>query len=150
MRKSGFTFVEVLIVMIIVGLIAALGIPRIRDAIEKQNVRSARSAYTTLVAKARAAAVERGCRSALFTTSGTNGRAWVTACRVTGVAGRDTLGGIDPIATRFGITVTAGKDSITFDPRGLAIERVRTVIQFQSGQIRDSVVINSLGKVTRL
>ena len=149
MRKSGFTFIEVMIVMIIIGLIAALGIPRIRDAIEKQNVRSARAAYSTLVAKARAAAVERGCRSALFTTSGSNGRAWVTACRVTG-AGRDTLGGIDPIAARYGITVTAGKDSVTFDPRGIAIERVRTVIHFQSGNIRDSVVVNSLGKVTRL
>jgi len=149
MRKSGFTFIEVMIVMIIIGLIAALGIPRIRDAIEKQNVRSARAAYGTLVAKARAAAVGRGCRSALFTTSGTNGRAWITACRLTGT-GRDTLGGIDNIASRFGITVTAGKDSVTFDPRGIAIERVRTVIHFQSGSIKDSVVINSLGKVTRL
>ncbi|MBI1967766.1 MAG: GspH/FimT family pseudopilin [Gemmatimonadetes bacterium] len=148
MRRDGFTFVEILIVMIIIGVIAALGIPRIRDAIEKQNVRSTRAALGILVAKARAVAVDRGCRSTLYVTSGTNGRAWVAACR-TGGPGRDTIGGVEQLAERFGVTITAGRDSIAFDPRGLAAQFQTTVIHFQSGGIRDSVVINPLGKVVR-
>ena len=39
MNKRGFTFIEILIVMIIIGIIASFGIPRIRDAIQKTNIR---------------------------------------------------------------------------------------------------------------
>ena len=77
MRTRGFTFIEVLIVMVLIGIIAALGIPRIRDAIQKNNVRSARAAIGTLVAKARGAAVQRGCKSAIHFTQGTAGKIWV-------------------------------------------------------------------------
>src|SRR3989442_16025053 len=73
MRTRGFTFIEVLIVMVLIGIIAALGIPRIRDAIQKNNVRSARAAIGTLVAKARGAAVQRGCKSAIHFTAGAAG-----------------------------------------------------------------------------
>src|SRR2546425_12130887 len=73
MRTRGFTFIEVLIVMVLIGIIAALGIPRIRDAIQKNNVRSARAAIGTLVAKARGAAVQRGCKSAIHFTAGEAG-----------------------------------------------------------------------------
>ena len=76
MRTRGFTFIEVLIVMVLIGIIAALGIPRIRDAIQKNNVHGARAALGTLVAKARGAAVQRGCRSAIHFTSGTAGRSF--------------------------------------------------------------------------
>ena len=34
MRRSGFTFIEILIVMVIIGIVAALGVPRIRDALQ--------------------------------------------------------------------------------------------------------------------
>src|SRR3989442_15182596 len=79
MRTRGFTFIEVLIVMVLIGIIAALGIPRIRDAIQKNNVRSARAAIGTLVAKARGAAVQRGCKSAIHFTAGGAGEKSVTA-----------------------------------------------------------------------
>lgn len=148
MRRSGFTFVEILIVMVIIGIVAALGIPRIRDAVQKQNVRSARAAIGTMVAKARAVAVDRGCRSTLYVTSGSNGKAWVMAC-VTNGTGRETIGAVEELAARFNLTITAGKDSIAFDPRGLATVNQTTVITFQSNAIKDSVVINGLGKVVR-
>ena len=40
MRNRGFTFIEVLVAISIMAVIAAFGIPRIRDAVQKQNVRS--------------------------------------------------------------------------------------------------------------
>src|SRR3989442_10870426 len=92
MRTRGFTFIEVLIVMVLIGIIAALGIPRIRDAIQKNNVRSARAAIGTLVAKARGAAVQRGCKSAIHFTAGAAGENWGTAGQKTKTAPTPTPG----------------------------------------------------------
>lgn len=150
MRRSGFTFVEILIVMIIIGLIAALGVPRIRDAVLKQNVRSARAAIGIMVAKARAAAVERGCPAVLQVRS--PGRVWVTACRTRTVGATtalDTLGGIMDLGARYNVTITGGKDSIRFDPRGISMETSSTVVHIVSSSLQDSVLINQLGKVVR-
>src|SRR6266550_634284 len=61
MNKRGFTFIEILIVMVIIGVIASFGIPRIRDSMLKVNIRSARVGFSLLAVTARQAAVARGC-----------------------------------------------------------------------------------------
>ena len=149
MRTRGFTFIEVLIVMVLIGIIAALGIPRIRDAIQKNNVRSARAAIGTLVAKARGAAVQRGCKSAIHFTQGTAGKVWVTACKTTNSALTDTLGGVEQLAVRYNLTLTAGADSVTFMPNGVSPDNTLTVLRVSSNGITDSVMINQVGKVVR-
>jgi len=149
MRTRGFTFIEVLIVMVLIGIIAALGIPRIRDAIQKNNVRGARAALGTLVAKARGAAVQRGCRSAIHFTSGTAGTVWITACKVSNSALTDTLGGVEQLAVRYNLTLTAGADSVTFMPNGVSPDNTLTVLRVSSNGITDSVMVNQVGKVVR-
>ena len=149
MRTRGFTFIEVLIVMVLIGIIAALGIPRIRDAIQKNNVRSARAAIGTLVAKARAGAVQRGCKSAIHFTSGSGGTVWITACKVSNSALTDTLGGIEQLAARYSVTLTAGADSVTFMPNGVSPDNVLTLLKVTASGISDSVMINQVGKVVR-
>jgi prepilin-type N-terminal cleavage/methylation domain-containing protein len=62
MNRRGFTLIELLVAIIIVGAMSAFFFPRIADTLQKQNVRSARNAITTLHAKARAIAIQRGRR----------------------------------------------------------------------------------------
>jgi len=148
MRRAGFTFVEILIVMIIIGIAAAMGIPRIRSSIQKQNVRSARAAIQMMVAKARATAVQRGCRATLQLRAA--GTAWVTACRTSTIGATstlDTLGGVELVASRWNVTMSETVDSVRFDPRGLNVDYQQTIVRFASGSISDSVIINQLGKV---
>ncbi len=148
MRNRGFTFIEILVAISIMAVIAAFGIPRIRDAVQKQNVRSARVASQTLVAKARAAAVARGCRATLHLAS--DGTMWVTSCRnAVGASptALDTLGAVDQMGSRFNVTVTPSRDSVAFDTRGLNAEFTRVVVRFQSNSLTDSLVINEVGKV---
>ena len=149
MRTRGFTFIEVLIVMVLIGIIAALGIPRIRDAIQKNNVRSARAAIGTLVAKARGAAVQRGCKSAIHFTQGSAGKIWVTACKTANSALTDTLGGLEQLSARYSVTLSTTGDSVQFMPNGVSPDNVMTVIRFTSNGISDSVMVNQVGKVVR-
>jgi len=148
MRHNGFSTIEMLIVVVIIGIIATIGYPRIRDSIAKADRRAARSAVRTYLVTARSAAVARGCRSSFHFTQGPNSRMWVTSCVVTGT-GRDTLAGPDQLEDRWGVRLLSGKDSITYDGRGVRVTFVETTIKIRDKQDndRDSVVVNQLGKV---
>ncbi len=148
MDKRGFSFIEILVVMILIGVLAVIGIPRLRGVVESNNVRGARVAVSTLVAKGRAAAVQRGCRATLHFTSGTNGTVWLTVCKVN-ANGLDTLGGVEYLAARFNVTFTATRDSVSFDPRGINTNYVMTTLRLNSNTVQDSVMINQVGKVVR-
>ena len=123
---------------------AALGIPRIRGAVQKQNVRSARVAIVAHVVKARHAAVQRGCRATVHLRS--SGAVWVTACRTAG-AGLDTLGGVDDLYERYGVTLSATRDSMQFDPRGLSLGNQSATVSFRNTLAADSIRINAVGRV---
>ena len=148
MNKRGFSAIELILVFVIIGIIAAFGFPKIRSAVIKTNVRSARAAMGTLVVKARAAAVARGCNATMTLTSGTTGTVAISVCNVAGT-GTEVLGGVDSLAARFNVTMTPSASTLQFDPRGLATNFATLYVVFSSNSIRDSVVINQLGQVVR-
>jgi len=147
MKRLGFTTIEMVIVVVLIGLIAAIGFPKIRQSLDKVNVRSARAAVGTLAATARSAAIQRGCPGVLHFVA-TNATVWVTTnC----VAKLDTVSGVQQLGTRFKVTMVATRDSVRYDPRGLSLDNLNanTVIRFTGsvGSNVDSTVINPLGKV---
>ena len=147
MKRPGFTTIEMVIVVVLIGIIAAIGFPKIRRSLDKANVRSARAAVGTLAATARAAAIQRGCPGVIHFVA-TNATVWVTTNCPTKV---DTVSGVQQLATRFNVTLTASRDSVRYDPRGLSLDNLasNTVITFTGsvGSNVDSTVINPLGKV---
>ena len=154
MNKRGFTFIEIMIVMVLIGVIASFGIPRIRDAVQKTNIRSARVGLSLLVVKARQVAIARGCRGVLHITGGSSGTVWVTACKLTatGNVGTavDTLGSVEQLAGRYGVSIASTVDSIQYDPRGLSIGYTQAIVRFTATgtSYMDSAVVNPIGKVT--
>ena len=154
MGRTGMTTIELVIVVILMGIIAAMGFPKIRQALDKTNVRSAKVSIGTFATTARAAAVQRGCRAVVHFAGGATSRAWVTACpRYKPGAGTvDTVAMIDNVAVNFKVTMTFTRDSVQYDPRGLSMDNtVVTVVQF-TGSVAsntDSLVINQTGKVVR-
>ncbi len=152
MNKRGFTAIELIMVFVIIGIIAVFGFPKIRSAVTKSNVRSAKVALGTLVVKARAAAVARGCNATITLTSGTSGTVSISVCNVNGT-GNQILGGVDSLAARYNVTMTPSAGTLTFDPRGLSTSYATLVVGFSatslSNMISDSVIINQLGEVVR-
>ena len=147
MKRMGFTTIEMVIVVVLIGLIAAIGFPKIRQSLDKVNVRSARSAVSTLAATARSAAIQRGCPGVIHFVA-TNATVWVTTSCAAKV---DTVSGVQQLGTRFNVTMVATRDSVRYDPRGLSLDNLaaNTVITFTGsvGSNVDSTVINPLGKV---
>lgn len=146
MRNRGFTFIEILIVIIIMGILAAFGIPRLRNSLDKQNVRSAKALLATLVATARGASVSRGCPATLNLTADS---AWVTACGVSPPAASVQVGTKKLIGDDFSVTLAPSASTVVYDPRGLATSSTAVTVQVVGSTVTDSVIINQIGKVVR-
>lgn len=153
MRQTGYTVLEMLIVIAVIGVVASIGFPHIRRALDKSNVRSARIFLGTAAVTARQSAGARLCRAVVHFTSGTNGSVWVTACPrfQSGSGSVDTLGPVEPLASRYNVTLTATRDSVQFDPRGLSLDNANTTVSIRgaSAATLDSVLINPIGMVVR-
>jgi prepilin-type N-terminal cleavage/methylation domain-containing protein len=148
MKRSGFSTIELAIVLAIIGIIVLIGFPKIRRTLDKTNVRSARTAVATLVATARAAAIQRGCVGVVHFAA-TNATVWVTTSCAAKV---DTVAGVEKLAPRFNVALVATRDSLRFDPRGLSMDNLgssSTIIRL-TGSVAssvDSVIVSPMGKV---
>src|SRR2546430_13858425 len=94
MRRLGCTTIELIIVIVMIGVLASIGFPKIRGALDKTNVRLARVSIATFASTARALAAQRGCRAVVRFPGGSSSQAWGTACpRFAAGAGT-----VDPVA----------------------------------------------------
>lgn len=149
--SRGFTLVETLVVLGAVAVLFAIGFPRVRTAMTKANVRSARSSVITLYNQARNRAV-RESRSMTLNFSTTN--AWITGSpRRTGTAtcGCDTVGTVQYLSSAYGVTISASPDTFHIDPRGLGVQpsATPTVITLARSGFQDSVLIYGYGRVSK-
>lgn len=145
MNRRGFSLMELLIALGLIAVMAALAVPRIGNALQRERVRSARGAVETMHAKARAAAIQRGRRAALVFQS--NRLLVLTRHPVTGAL--DTVGSVEDLNSRYGVTITTSRDTLMFDPRGLGMESSDTKIAVRKGAFTEAMVISSLGRVLR-
>src|SRR5437899_5746688 len=115
MRRLGFTTIEMIIVVVMIGIIAVIGFPKIRRALDSTNVRSTRVFVGTAVATARAAAVQRGCGAVVHFSSGA-GTVWVTSCSRANPAAIDTTGGVGDPGLRSNLQPAAPPDATPVHP----------------------------------
>lgn len=146
MRRKGFSLVEMMFVFVLVGVIMAIGYPRLQNSLEKQNIRNSKALLGTLAVTARSTAVQRGCNATLNMSSDS---VWVTACGVNPPLAVVAVGTKKLVGSEFSVTMVPSAASITWDPRGLRTDFQITSIRIIGAHYSDSVVINQVGKVTR-
>ncbi len=144
MRK-GFTLLEVLVALVIVGAMATVAIPRIKNGMSQESVRNARRTVVTHLSRARGAAASRGCTAVFHLAAGSSARVWVTSCALNG-AGIDTVGSVDNITDRYGVLIAANSDSVIYAPTGLGISGRWMSVRFKKATSYDTLGISAIGK----
>ena len=146
-NRPGFTLVELLIVVAIMGLMGMFAYPRLRGTTTSLSVRNARRQVQTMLVVARAASVQNGSEER-FIRSGNIARVVVDS-----IATFVTLLSRN-LYTEQGVTLTTGgaapRDTIRFDSRGMGIGLAgAATFKFTNSTVTDSICVSKYGKVAR-
>jgi prepilin-type N-terminal cleavage/methylation domain-containing protein len=149
-RRDGFTLIEALIVVVLLGLMVLIGLPKISSAMVRTDLRGARTTVVNMVAKARAASVQSN-RITWVKINGAFVHVGATPRLVpAGLSTTDTIGAVQDLAELYGVAV-AGEDSIQFDPRGFGTGFVaagETITVSRDGH-SSIITIDGLGRVRK-
>jgi prepilin-type N-terminal cleavage/methylation domain-containing protein len=146
-RTCGFTLLELMIGLAIIGLLTLSALPAITRIRDRAQVKSARTAFFNHLAAARQAA-QHGGRLVVLKVSG--GRVWSEAePRLVAAfsSTRDTVGPMADLAGEYRLSVSSSLDSIVFDPKGFGTGTGRVLLT--RGASQDSIVVTGLGSVAR-
>lgn len=150
--RPGFTFIEILMVFAILGIVLTFGLPRFVDARSSLAVRSARDNVSAYLATARAAAIRRG-QPARFVVDGSTIDVLVQTAPGVFVPLTDRDGvsaSRRDLGQQFAVEIeVSGATTIEYNSRGFAqlggTQRFRLV----RDEKRDSVCVSGLGVISR-
>ena len=142
-NRSGYTLVEMVVVLIIFGVVTGLSIPRLHAAQSSAGLRSARTQTAIYLAQAHALAIQRG-REARFVRSGNSVSVTVDSSGTQVVYGRP-----HDLSREHGVAIpTTTQDTIKFDARGFATNITSTAkFVITRDGMRDSVCVAKIGKI---
>ena len=144
--RAGFTLIEILIVVVLIGIMTGIGFPKMRDALVKSDVKSARSQAMLLYAQGRASAQESG-RAVTLNFAGNTVLLTGTPRLLAGAGTVDTIAGPINLVTTYKVTVTGNPSTaLTIDPRGFG-SSAGTTIKFTRAGYSDSIVVSNFGRI---
>jgi prepilin-type N-terminal cleavage/methylation domain-containing protein len=138
MRRNGFTLIEMMIVIVIAGIMLAMAMPKLHDWSTSADVRGARTEATSLLAKARAAAIQDN-KVTTASFSGTSGAVVV-------VATNDTLQQV-ALGSEYGVTMSPSSWSVSYDPRGIGAFQNPVTVTFTKSGVSSSLTVSGYGRV---
>jgi prepilin-type N-terminal cleavage/methylation domain-containing protein len=138
MRRNAFTLVELLLVVVLMGVIMALAVPRFSAMRDGASVRAAMADLGADFSMARQSAITRRSSVAvvLDTASGT-----VELRSAARMMSRHTLG------ATYGIVLGSNRDSAVYDSRGLGYGVSNLTVTVRRGAIVDTLTMSRMGRV---
>jgi prepilin-type N-terminal cleavage/methylation domain-containing protein len=145
MSRTGFTLVEALMAIVVVGLVSLIALPRFQEAMATTNLRGARTKVASLYAKTRAVAIES---SRISTLRVEGGRIYIIAQprRQPGVGTIDTITRPEDLSIQYGVGLTPNGD-IRVAPTGLGLDAGTLILT--KGVHVDTVSISRFGQVVK-
>lgn len=139
-RRAGTTLVELLVALVVVGIVAAIAIPRGARLRDGAAVRAAAIDAEQAFALARARAVD--WRSAVAVRIDTGG------ARLEIRRGRDLLL-LRALGEEYGVRLSSTRDSLAYDARGLGRGAANLTLVVRRGSAAESLVVSRLGRLRR-
>ena len=151
--RKGFTLIESIMVIAVIGIIAATSAPKVSAALQRRTTAAAADQFVVVHSLTRSTALRFG-RIAQLHIDAPGQRYWVdvdTSANGTGL--RATLANVRYTSDN-GMTMTTNRALLCFDPRGLAstlgsCEPGDARVVFTDAGMADTVTATTLGKILR-
>ena len=137
-QRRGTTLIELVVVVGIVAVLAAISIPRATRYMDRIQVSGATREVATVFATARMAAIAHTSLVSVLIDEGTG--------TISAVRGRDTVV-TRTVGKNFGVTLTATRDSMSYNSVGLGYGAANLRVIVSRGAFADSVVTSRLGRI---
>ncbi len=143
--RAGFSLPELLLVVVIIGILVALGTPRLRGAWFRTEVINARNAMANMYTTARLTALQTG-RTVTFQRVG-NMVLITAAPRLVAVSGStiDTVGALVNLNDRYGVTAAGTPTSVTVNPKGLGGVAFQWTVS--RAEFADTLQVSAFGRI---
>lgn len=155
-RRRGFTLMEVVVVLAVLGIAAALAVPRLVGWVAVLRTRAGANVVAADLAYARGLAVRRGVRVRVVLESG--GGCPSPSPGAAGVRYRIVAAGADTPLRVADLRALGGRlclasnrsDIVTFDSRGLPVgHNNRTLVLRDRDYPADTLTLSAVGRVLR-
>ena len=139
-RHRGFTLLELMVVLGIVGVLLSLAIPRAARYLDAIRVRGAAQEIMSVFATARHHAIARARYASVLVDA---------SAGTIEVRSEDRRVLIRDLTLGYGVTLRATRDSMSYSPVGLGYGAANLKITIERGEASDTVVLSRVGRIRR-
>ena len=140
-RSRGFSLLELLLVVVVIGILLAMVAPRIATALSRRSVVGATAGFESLFRRARATAIQSRLPATITFASG------VASVSVVRAGSSVVIGQNLDFPDQYGVTATASAVTLQIEPTGLVLAGTPFTLIATKGDAADTVRITGYGRV---
>jgi type II secretory pathway pseudopilin PulG len=133
----GTTLLELCVVLAVTATLFAIALPLVHDVADRASARGAVQDAGSLFAMARRAAITRRALVAVHID---------TSARTVSVRSGPLLLAATNLGVRYGVRLTASRDSMSYDPRGLGFGVANLTLVASRGKAAETLFVSRLGR----